>query len=64
MLFRSPPSTPVFAVGGVEPGNVAGWRAAGADGLGLGSALYKPGRTAVEVGEAAHAFVDAWRAGR
>ena len=59
-----PPSTPIFPVGGVEPGNVAAWRAAGADGLGLGSALYKPGRTAVEVGEAANAFVGAWRAGR
>ncbi len=56
-----PPTTPVFPVGGVEPGNAGAWRAAGADGLGLGSALYKPGRTAAEVGEAANAFVAAWR---
>jgi 2-dehydro-3-deoxyphosphogalactonate aldolase len=57
-----PKTTPVFPVGGVEPGNVAAWRAAGADGFGLGSALYKPGRTAAEVGVQARAFVAAWRA--
>lgn len=58
-----PPETPVFPVGGVEPGNLSGWRAAGADGFGLGSALYKPGFSAAQVGSAASAFVAAWRAG-
>jgi 2-dehydro-3-deoxyphosphogalactonate aldolase len=58
-----PKTTPVLPVGGVEPGNVAAWRAAGADGFGLGSALYKPGRPAAEVGEIARAFVAAWKAG-
>jgi 2-dehydro-3-deoxyphosphogalactonate aldolase len=57
-----PKTTPVFPVGGVEPGNVAAWRAAGADGFGLGSALYKPGKTAAEVRVSADAFVAAWRA--
>jgi 2-dehydro-3-deoxyphosphogalactonate aldolase len=57
-----PKTAPVFPVGGVEPGNIAAWRAAGADGFGLGSALYKPGRTAAEVGVQARAFVAAWRA--
>lgn len=57
-----PPTVPVFPVGGVEPGNLAAWRAAGANGFGLGSALYKPGHTAAQVGEAARAFVAAWRA--
>lgn len=57
-----PPATPVFPVGGVEPGNVAAWRAAGANGFGLGSALYKPGHSAAQVGSAAGAFVAAWRA--
>jgi 2-dehydro-3-deoxyphosphogalactonate aldolase len=57
-----PKTTPVFPVGGVEPGNVAAWRAAGANGFGLGSALYKPGKTAAEVRVAADAFVAAWRA--
>lgn len=57
-----PPNVPVCPVGGVEPGNVAAWRAAGANGFGLGSALYKPGHTAEQVGAAAQAFVAAWRA--
>lgn len=57
-----PPAMPVFPVGGVEPGNLAAWRAAGANGFGLGSALYKPGQTAAQVGAAAQAFVAAWRA--
>ena len=57
-----PPTTPIFPVGGVDPGNLAAWRAAGADGFGLGSALFKPGRSAAEVKAAADAFVAAWRA--
>jgi len=57
-----PKTTPVFPVGGVEPGNVATWRAAGANGFGLGSGLYKPGRSAAEVGEIAKTYVAAWKA--
>lgn len=57
-----PPAVPVFPVGGVEPGNLAAWRAAGANGFGLGSALYKPGHTAAQVSAAAQAFVAAWTA--
>ena len=57
-----PKTTPVFPVGGIEPGNVGAWRAAGADGFGLGSALYRPGWSAAEVRAAAEAFVAAWRA--
>lgn len=57
-----PRDVPVLAVGGVSPDTMAPWRAAGADGFGLGSALYKPGATAAEVGAAARAFVAAWRA--
>lgn len=54
---------PLYAVGGVDPDNMAAWRAAGADGFGIGSALYKPGRTAEEVGAIARAFVSAWAEG-
>lgn len=57
-----PPAMPVFPVGGVDPRNLAAWRAAGANGFGLGSALYKPGHSAAQVGVVAQAFVDAWRA--
>ncbi|KQT08051.1 2-dehydro-3-deoxy-6-phosphogalactonate aldolase [Ramlibacter sp. Leaf400] len=56
-----PPGTLLLPVGGVTPDNTAAWRAAGADGLGIGSALYKPGRPAHEVAVLARAFADAWR---
>ena len=36
-----PPATEVYAVGGAGPENFAEWRAAGATGYGIGSALYK-----------------------
>ena len=38
-----PPGTLVYAVGGVGPRDFADWRAAGADGFGLGSSLFQPG---------------------
>lgn len=62
MLAVLPKGTRVLPVGGVAPDNMAPWRAAGAAGFGLGSALYKPGMTAAEVGEHARAFVAAWGA--
>jgi 2-dehydro-3-deoxyphosphogalactonate aldolase len=58
-----PKHVPVLIVGGVTPDTMAPWRAAGAEGFGLGSALYKVGANADEVGRSARAFVDAWRAG-
>ncbi len=57
-----PPETRVFAVGGVGPADFARWRAAGADGFGLGTALYKPGDTAADVGRKAAEIVAAWQA--
>lgn len=55
-----PPTAPVLAVGGVEPGNLAVWRGAGAAGVGVGSALYRPGATPAEVHERALRFAAAW----
>ena len=49
----------LLPVGGVAPGNVQAWRAAGADGLGIGSALYRPGQDALQLRETAHAFMAA-----
>jgi 2-dehydro-3-deoxyphosphogalactonate aldolase len=49
----------LLPVGGIAPDNMGPWREAGADGFGLGSALYKSGLSATEVGERARAFVSA-----
>jgi 2-dehydro-3-deoxyphosphogalactonate aldolase len=57
-----PTDTRVLAVGGVTPDSIAGWRQAGADGFGLGSSLYRPGKPAADVARDAAAFVAADRA--
>lgn len=44
-----PRETPLLAVGGVGAHNAAEYRAAGATGFGIGSALYTPGMTPDEV---------------
>ncbi|WP_375427389.1 2-dehydro-3-deoxy-6-phosphogalactonate aldolase [uncultured Sphingomonas sp.] len=59
-----PPTLRVLPVGGVAPGTMTPWIAAGAAGFGLGSALYKPGMSSAEVGDNARAFVRAWKASR
>ena len=57
-----PAGTLLLPVGGITPANLAGFVAAGAAGLGLGSALYRPGMAADEVAARAAEFVTAWRA--
>jgi len=42
--------------------NVVAYRAAGASGYGIGSALYKPGRPVVEISKLARALVAAAKA--
>jgi len=54
-----PAEARVLPVGGIQPENVAAWRAAGAGGFGIGSALYKPGFSPDEVRARARAFVAA-----
>ncbi|MBL4918117.1 2-dehydro-3-deoxy-6-phosphogalactonate aldolase [Szabonella alba] len=56
-----PPGTQVYAVGGVGPANFAEWRGAGADGFGIGTALYRPGQPVAEIAANARALVTAWR---
>ncbi|HEX7339818.1 MAG TPA: 2-dehydro-3-deoxy-6-phosphogalactonate aldolase [Rhodanobacteraceae bacterium] len=51
----------VLPVGGVTPETMAVYTAAGAAGFGIGSALYKPGRSIEEIATAAARFVAAWR---
>ena len=55
-----PASTALIPVGGITPDNMAPYRAAGANGFGLGSALYAPGRSAQAVQQQAQAFVRAF----
>jgi len=55
-----PKDVPLLAVGGIAPDNMAPWRQAGADGFGLGSALYKAGLTTQEIAANARAFAQAW----
>lgn len=59
-----PPTVTTYAVGGVDASNAAEWLAAGADGFGLGGALYKPGDTAAQVGAKTRVMVDAFDAGK
>jgi len=54
-----PKDVPVLIVGGVTPQAVGMWFDAGADGFGLGSALYRPGQSPAQVGQQARDFVTA-----
>ncbi len=56
-----PKSVPVLPVGSITPDNMAAYRQAGAAGFGLGSALYRPGATPGDVGDAAKLFLTRWR---
>ncbi|MGO4915170.1 2-dehydro-3-deoxy-6-phosphogalactonate aldolase [Pseudogemmobacter sp. W21_MBD1_M6] len=52
-----PPATQVYMVGGVGPDNFAAWTAAGANGFGIGTGLFKPGFTAADVAARARDIV-------
>jgi 2-dehydro-3-deoxyphosphogalactonate aldolase len=54
-----PAAAPLIPVGGVSATTMAAWRAAGASGFGVGSALYRPGCTPEEVAALARAMVRA-----
>ena len=56
-----PKDTLLVPTGGVTPDNVAAYRAAGADGFGIGSALYKPGMARDDLAQKAAAFMAAVR---
>ena len=56
-----PRETRLLPVGGIDPSTMAGYVRAGANGFGLGSALYKPGQDAVATGRRAQDFMAAWQ---
>lgn len=58
------PPVRLIVVGGVTPETMKDYLEAGADGFGLGSGLYRPGRPAAEVGARAAAYVAALKAAR
>ncbi len=54
-----PPGTPVLPVGSMNAQTIPPWRAAGAAGFGIGSAIYRPGDTAEVVAGKARALLAA-----
>ena len=59
-----PEGTQTFAVGGASSSNFADWFAAGVDGFGIGSALYKPGASVDDIKARAKDIVAAYDAGK
>lgn len=56
-----PKETIVLPVGGIKPENMKPYIDAGANGFGLGSALFTPSMTVEEIGRNARAFSSAWK---
>jgi 2-dehydro-3-deoxyphosphogalactonate aldolase len=55
-----PAATQVYAVGGAGPANFADWIRAGANGFGIGTALYTPGLSLADIATRAAAIVTAY----
>ena len=56
-----PAAVPVIPVGGISSTNMAAYLACGAAGFGIGSSVYQPGVSALEVSHRATELVAAWR---
>jgi 2-dehydro-3-deoxyphosphogalactonate aldolase len=56
-----PGEVPLLPVGGIDTNHLADYLKAGANGFGIGSALYSPGRPADQVAQRAAAFLAAWQ---
>ena len=55
-----PAGVGVWAVGGIDAGNLSEWIGAGAEGVALGGALYRPGDSPADVGAKAALVIAAW----
>ncbi|WP_170369420.1 2-dehydro-3-deoxy-6-phosphogalactonate aldolase [Ruegeria arenilitoris] len=55
-----PKGTQVYAVGGAGPENFGDWLKAGADGFGIGSALFKPGMSVDQIADNSRRIVAAF----
>nr|WP_166180328.1 2-dehydro-3-deoxy-6-phosphogalactonate aldolase [Altererythrobacter segetis] len=55
-----PADVGVWAVGGIDSDNLGEWIGAGAEGVALGGALYRPGNSAADVAAKAALVVAAW----
>lgn len=59
-----PPGTLLAVTGGVDAENLAGWFAGGVSAVGIGSALYRPGKAVADVAADARRFADLARQAR
>lgn len=57
-----PAAVRVWAVGGVDASNLRAWLKAGAEGVGLGGSLYRPGDAGASVAEKAKRMIEAVQA--
>ncbi len=64
MMAVMPKGTRLLPVGGIDETTMGAYVKAGAAGFGLGSAIYKPGMAASEIGTRAAALKAAWNASR
>ncbi|MEO8780086.1 MAG: 2-dehydro-3-deoxygalactonokinase [Rhodanobacter sp.] len=60
MSIRTLSEVPVLPVSGISTENMAPWVSAGAQGFGIGPALYAPGINTAEIGRRARALVQVW----
>ncbi len=56
-----PPRTTLLPVGGINPDNMSDYLAAGANGFGIGSALYKPGLSEEQITLNTNTFITAYQ---
>lgn len=64
MKVTFPPETPLYAVGGVDQHNMKQYLDAGISGFGIGSSLYKPGKSQVDIRNDALSIVQGFQQAR